>query len=197
MLAKTRFVVNAERSPQTYQWEGHGLNLRVSRGTAASFSIEALWSSKFKLPKKTELVSPVYWVLYDGKVEGPVGVELQHYSRIRRYEVGFAVCKVEKAEPPYQFELCEGQFSKVSSYGRLEVESSSTLLAVIMYRDTAYPEVPMFQARLYHHQQQQSTTDVYIVIVPKHEMSTKVRAVQKLLYSHTLLYVCSDVAAVL
>ena len=193
VLATTRFEVNAERRPQTYQWEGHGLSLHVSKGTSASFTIRAVWSSKFKLPKGTELVSPVYWVSCEGVVGGPVGVELQHSTRVGEkvrdlFALKFAVCKVEKAEPPYQFDLSEGQFSTVSSYGRLEVVSSSTLLAILWYKPWQSDIVPMFQARLYYHKQKQSTILVHFVIVPKHEMSTKVRAVQKLFYSQTLLY---------
>jgi len=184
VFAETRFEVSAERSPLTYQWEGHGLRLQLPEGATASFTIRAVWSSKFELPKGTELVSPVYWVSCEGEVGGPVGVELQHCARVREEGqwsgLSFAVFKVEKTEPPYQFELCEGQFNSRSSYGRLEVEFSSRLVAIIRWILGWGPEQPtsdpMFLAKLYYQQQQLSATTAHFVVVPQVDI-TKVGVV--------------------
>ena len=78
----TRFKANAEQFPLTYEWEGHGLKLKLPEGATANFSIRAVWSSKFELPKGTELVSPVYWVSCEEEVGGLVGVELQHCALV-------------------------------------------------------------------------------------------------------------------
>ena len=180
VFAETRFEVNNERSSLTYQWEGYGLWLQLPEGATASFTIRAVWSSRFELPEGTELVSPVYWVSYKGEVGGPVGVELQHCAHVReegqRSGLSFAVCKMENALPPYQFVQREGQFSRRSSYGRMEMAISSTLVAIV--RRVKQPTSdPMFLAKLYYkqqQQQQQSPTIAHTVMVPQLDMTTKV-----------------------
>lgn len=185
VYAETRFVVSAEKAPLTYRWEGNGLNLHVPEGTSASFSIKAVWSSDFELPEGTELVSPVYLVSCEGEVGGAVGVELQHCAQVNQEDqnsgLDFVVCKVEKEKPPYQFEVCRGQFSNASSFGRVEVKFSSKFLAIIRWiagwGPSQVPQAaPTFLAKLYYQQQQQqSNTTVHFVIVPKLDMLTKVK----------------------
>ena len=185
--AETKFLVRAEKAPLTYRWEGYGLNLYVPEGTTASFSIKAVWSNSFELPDGTELVSPVFLVSCERKVEGPVGVELQHCARVReegeKSGLSFVVCKVEKPKPPYQFELVEGQFSSSSNYGRVEVDFCSKIMAVTRQRGHS-PDL-MFQAKLYYQQVQQSKPVVHFVIVPKHDTSIKVGEVHNS-YVHAL-----------
>ena len=41
--------------------------------------------------------------------------------------LSFAICK---AEPPYLFELCEGQFRSRSSYGRMEMNCKKTSIGI-------------------------------------------------------------------
>ena len=110
VFGETRFEVNAKKSSRTYKWEGHGLRLQLPQGSNASFSVRVVWSSKFELPGGMELVSLVYWMSCEGEIEGRVGVELQHCARVRKEGqcsgLSFAVCNLEKAEPPYQFKLC-------------------------------------------------------------------------------------------
>ena len=181
VYAETRFEVSNERSPLSYQWEGHGLRLQLPEGTTARFHIKAVWSSKLELPVGTELVSPVYWVLCEGIVGGQVGVELQHCARVKEEGqhsgLSFAVCNVEKVEPPYQFKLCKGQFSSRSSYGKKELGLSSKFVAIVR-RVGENPEQPtaepIFQAKLYYEKQQLSSATVHIVIVPQLEITTKV-----------------------
>ena len=170
MIAQTTFELNAERSPLTYQWEGHGLKLQLPEGATASFNIRAVQSSKFELPKGTELVSMVYWVSCKGEVGGQVGVELQHCAMVgeigKRSGLRFAVCKMEEAEPPFQFELCEGHFSSRSSYGRLEVEFSDKSVAVVSDKSLAADH--MFLTKLYYQQQHQLlSTIAHFVMVPQ------------------------------
>ena len=180
VFAETKFEVNGERSSLTYQWEGYGLWLQLPERTTASFIIRAVWSSKFELPEGTELVSPVYWVSYKGEVGGLVGIELQHCARVRQEGEGsglsFAICSLEDSEPPYQFKQCEGQFSRRSSYGRMEVEISSALVAII--RRVKQPTSdPMFLAKLYYQQQQLSVATAHIVVVPLVDMAKTVGVV--------------------
>ena len=178
VFAETRFEVSAERSPLTYQWEGHGLRLQLPEETTASFSIRAVCSSRFELPEGTELVSPVYWVTCEGEVGGWVRVEVQHCARVRQEGqwsgLSFAVCKVEKAEPPYWFELHDGQFSSRSSYGRVEVKFSRSLVAIIRCIQRWGPQQPtadsMFLTKIYYHQQQLTTT-AHFVMMPQVDLS--------------------------
>ena len=182
VIAETRFEPSAKKSSLIYQWEGHGLRLQLPEGSACSFGIKAVQSSRFELPKGTELVSPVYLVSSEGEVGGAVGVELQHCARVKEEEqwsgLSFVVCKVEKAEPPYQFELCEGQFRSSSSYGKMELEFSTKLVAIVRILMGWGPTADfMFQAKLYYLKQQQSTTLLHFVIVPRLDISTKVNVV--------------------
>ena len=194
VFAETKFEVNAER--RTYQWEDHGLSLHVSKGTTASFTIRAVWSSKFVVPVNVDLVSPVYWVSCEEEIEDLVEVEMQHYALLgdqsQRTKLRFIMCTLENAKPPYTFQVLEGheQFSSVSSYGRQRVKLYNSLLAIVRIITPSQVPVPdpVFQARLYYQQEQQSTTVVHFVIVPKHEMSNEVKAIEKLFYLHTLLY---------
>ena len=184
VYAETRLEVSAERSFLNYQWKGHGLRIEFPEGTTASLHIKAVWSNSFKLPKGTELVSPVYWLSYEGKIGGLVGVELQHCAQVReerqRSGLSFAVCKVEKAEPPYQFELCKCHFSSRSTHGRMEMGISRVFVAIVRKVVEQSPEQPtadpMFLAKLYYEQQQLSATTAHIMIVPHLDMSTTVGA---------------------
>ena len=181
VYADTRFEISA---PMTFQWEGYGFRIQLPEVVSTSFTIKAVWSDKFELPEGTELVSPVYWVSCEKKVGRLVGVDLQHCARVReegqQSGLSFAVCKVEKAEPPYKFKLCEGRFSSRHNYGRTEVEISSTFLAIIRRVRSEGREQPtadpMFLAKLYYERQQLSTTTAHIMIVPQLDMSTTVGA---------------------
>ena len=179
--AETKFEVRAERSSLTYEWKNHGLRIRLPEQATASFHIKAVWSSRFELLEGTELVSPVYWVSYEGEVGGQVGVELQHCARVRaegqQSGLSFAVCKLEKAEPPFRFELCEGQFSSRSTYGRMEVGISRMLVAMVRRvkewgREQTTAD-PTFLAKVYYHQQQSRVT-AHIMMVPQLELTVKV-----------------------
>ena len=174
VFAETRFEVSDERSSLTYKWEGHGLRLQIPEGSTASFHIKVVWSNKFELPKGMELVSPVYWVSYEGKIGGQVVVELQHCARVREEGqssgLSFAVCNVEKEGPPYWFELCKGQFSNQSSYGKQEVEFSSKFMAIVRWTGQPTSD-PMFLAKIYYHQQQLSETTAHIVMVPRVDLT--------------------------
>ena len=180
--AKTTLEVSVERATQIYQWEGYGLSLHVPKGTKANFTLKAVSSKKFKLPEGTELVSAVYWVSCEGKVGGPVGIEMQHYARVR--QEGMCSClsfAISKPKLPYRFELCEGQFRSGSNYGRMEMSFSDLILTTVKRievemplafvkkllhwgRDTVTAD-PKFQAMLYYELLQQSTI-VHFVIVP-------------------------------
>ena len=169
----------AEISHSTYEWEDFGLRLHLPVRANASFSIKAVWSSRFELPKGTELVSPVYWVSHKGKAGGPVGVELQHCARVmqdgEKSGLSFIVCKVENAEPHYHFELCKGQFSSRSSFGSVELEFRSMLVAIVRSVMRKQPTSdPVFLAELYYQQNQLEYATLHIVVVPKLDISTKV-----------------------
>ena len=73
-----------------------------------------------------------------------VGVELHQCALVRaegqRSGLSFAVCKLEKAEPPYKFKLHEEEFSCRSSYGRLKMEFSHWLLAIVI---SCKPPIPL------------------------------------------------------
>ena len=182
--AETTLEVSVERAAQTYQWEGYGLSLHVPKGTKTYFNLKAVSSKKFELPEGTELVSAVYWVSCEGEVGGPVGVELQHCARVREggksSGMSFAVCR---AVPPYQFELCEGQFRSGSNYGRMEMGFSDWFLTTVRRIAVERPltfvrnllhlgpkqesAVAMFLAKLYYEQQQQlPSATAHFVILP-------------------------------
>ena len=109
-------------------------------------------------------MSPVYWVSCVKKVGSLVGVELQHCALV--WEEGqwsglsFAVCNVEKAEPPYQFELHGGQFSSRSSYERLEVKFSGRLEAIIRW--IIGSSDAMLFTKLYYQQQKESKSTAHV-----------------------------------
>ena len=164
---------------KTWKWEDFGIRLNLSFRAIANFSIKVVWSSRFELPKGTELVSPVYWVSHKGKVGGQVGVELQHCARVmqdgEKSGLSFIVCKVENAEPHYHFELCKGQFSSRSSFGSVELEFRSMFVAIVRSVMGKQPTSdPVFQAKVYYQQNQPEYTTVHIVVVPKLDISTKV-----------------------
>ena len=76
-------------------------------------------SSKFELPKGTELLSPIYWLYCEEGVEGSVEVELQHCALLEKdkcFKIGFVVCEVDKLDPPYQFKYHEAKFKSESGY---------------------------------------------------------------------------------
>lgn len=185
MYAETRLDVTAENSPLIYHWKGYGLTLQFPEETKASLRLKVVSSCNFELPEGTELVSPVYSVSCEGKVGGPVGVELQHCARAREEGqhsgLKFVVCK---AEPPYKFELVEGLFSSSSSYGRMEVKFSGKYMAVVRWI-LGWPDAEqstadlMFLAKLYYHQYQQSKATVHVVIVPKVDASNTVSEIYK------------------
>ena len=86
------------------------------------------------------------------------------------------MCKLEKAQLPYRFEVNEGHFSNKSSYGSLEVEFSSKLVTIVRWIKGWFLEQPtadaMFLAKLYYHQEKQSKATAHIVMVPLTDMWT-------------------------
>ena len=162
VVAETKFPFRGDKSAVVYTWDDYGLRLHVPEGSTADFRARIVHSTKFVLPKGTELVSPFYWISSKGKATGPVGVEIQRSAEDlveENYGLEFVVYKMENPELPYVFKEYSGQFSSNWSYGRIDVEFSDRFFAIKKF----FGLIPMFLAQLYYCRDQ---TEAHIVIVP-------------------------------
>ena len=151
VLAETNFQYSGD---QSHIWNGYGLKLHVKKGSTANFKARVVHSTKFLLPEETELVSPIFWVTSTGETSGPVTVEIQHCVDIKKDEglsdLGVAIYKVEKSEQTYRFSKADGHFSCNSSFGKIEMEFSGWLFALIITIKRMLGLEPKFQAKLYY-----------------------------------------------
>ena len=179
VFAETRFEMTGEKNISSlFEWKGHGLKLHLPARSTANFTLRAAWSSKFVLPKGMQLVSAVYWVSSRKEINhGSIEVELQHCCQINGSEdqIGFAVCKVNKEEPPYLFELYNGKLGSDPSYMKMEIEFCNRFLALVrnIVGLVFPPPSPMFFSKIYYYQTSKPAVIIaHIVTVPQVDIAS-------------------------
>lgn len=175
-----------------YEWKDHGMKMELPAGCTVKFKLKTVSSDKFDLPEETQQLSPVYWVESKGKVEGAVGVELQHSAEVtqegQKNGLRFAMCKVELGMSTRKFELEKGEFSH-GSYGKVKVNqfSIATWLVTIVRYNSATDLSPVFLANLYYQKMTKSIGMMNFIVVPRQDAWEKVTGKFKNLSLYALL----------
>ena len=149
------------RQAQIFHWIGYGLKLHIPEGALPAgldeckIFIKVGLSGQFEFPKKTSIVSAVYWLDSEPQCKFPqsLTLEIQHCAKSpQTSQLRIARCR--QNSPPYIFEVLEGgDFSSPSAYGCIQLHSFSLItqllsrlpgLAGILGEDIKY------RARLYY-----------------------------------------------
>lgn len=172
VLDKTVFPCTEEGAFK-FHWQGYGLRLYLPKETVGSVkkvTVEIVSATKFQLPANTELVSPVFWLEVEGKLDRPARLKLQHWGLVTREEqctsLSFVMCRATTAVV-HQFELCGGSFSSGSNYGQLEVMEFK-YYGIIRNLQSDDVVEPSYAAKVFY-----ESDDKLIgtfVVVPWHEM---------------------------
>ena len=128
--------VRVTNSAQSFYWSGYGFKLYIPEGSLPShvgrcvLHIFASLAGQYQFPVGLELVSAIFWVCADPpcQFKKKLTLEIQHCAEMTsstKLTFVRAVCTQESL--PYTFKKLEGcgSYSKLSSYGCLEVNQFS------------------------------------------------------------------------
>ena len=125
VLQKTVVIVTS--SSQSFHWEGYGLKLKVpaqslpSHINSCKITLMVSLSGLYQFPADTELVSPVFWLRCEPKVqfEIPLSLEIEHCAPLENYShLRMTKALRSQKDLPYLFNVIPGgKFSKHSSCG--------------------------------------------------------------------------------
>ena len=130
MVGETAFTVPTQGI--SFEWEGYGLKLHVPAHSLpggmeeCKIKIRASLSGQFQLPKDSDLLSPVFWILAPCKFTKPVTLEIQHCA-LREDEtvlshLSFVSALCSQRDLPYRFmQLFGGIFTTDSAYGSIQL----------------------------------------------------------------------------
>lgn len=191
VVAETRFLLKGRHS-QTFVWKGHGLKLSVPEGALlfdhTAVDIKAGLAGQFELPANTHLVSPVYWICCDETFQRPVMLEIQHCAAIQNDSEGsllhFVTARCSQSELPYKFKvLRNGTFSKLSSFGTIEVKQFS-LFGIVFDKPKLLlsPTPRTYFAKFFHFNLGTNVRRYEFVITWNHELCISVSS-EFVLYS--------------
>ena len=120
-------MVTVTNFSQSFHWEGYGLKLKVpaqslpSHINSCKITLMVSLSGLYQFPDNTELVSPVFWLRCEPKVqfEIPLSLEIEHCAPLENYShLRMTRALRSQNELPYLFKVIHGgKFSKHSSYG--------------------------------------------------------------------------------
>ena len=125
---------------QQITWEGFGLRLHIHEGSLpagmeqCTLNIKASLAGQYAFPENSRLVSAVFWLRCEPtcKFTKPVTVEIQHCAKsenVDNLKMKFVRAICSQRQLPYTFKALEGDFSKFSSYGVIQVTGFSALAA--------------------------------------------------------------------
>ena len=133
LVAETSVLVT--NSEKLFFWDKCGLNLYIPENSLpanlqqCSIHIKATVMGDYQLPQDTHLVSAVYWIECVPKCQfsRPLTLKIQHCARP---EGASKLCFVKASsmdhgEERVNFEIIPGDFPQRSSYGFIELDSSS------------------------------------------------------------------------
>ena len=116
--------------PQTLHWDDYGLKMYFPRDTLqhddnCEVAILALAGGNFHFPKGTELVSAVYAITFQKKINQRVGIDIEHCVALATErqitQLHFVATEKGDSQKENVFEFIEGgQFQIGSKYGYME-----------------------------------------------------------------------------
>ena len=143
-------------------WEEYGVKLHFPSYTSevyieGAISVLSVNDDHYKFPEGTEMISAVYDIVATKPFPVPVTVEIQHCIPLQneneasRLGMSFVTATSQEG-PPYIFqELCGGEFSPASPYGKIQVTHFSSPFALIIKWKLGRP-IPFF-AGIYYPQE--------------------------------------------
>ena len=144
MCGETVFEVPSDRLPQKLVWSGYGFNIEVPAGAlppgvTASVAVKAIMKGQFSLPKNSELISAIYWVLCSEVFLKDVAVNIQHCAVISNDEESkkfkFIIAKCSQ-DLPYKFVERAGVFNAYTQYATIQRKRFSIISATGPADDT-------------------------------------------------------------
>ena len=134
MVGEAEFTVSAEGG--SFQWEGYGLKLHVSKDSLSPgkaecrINIKVSLSGQFQLPEGSDLLSPVFWISAPCKFTKPVTLEIQHCALTEDETVlsklSFVSAICSQMDLPYRFTQVDGGvFTTNSTYGSIQLNHFS------------------------------------------------------------------------
>jgi len=126
-------------------WEEYGVKLQFFPCTSdvhieGTVSVLSIVDDHYKFPEGTELVSAVYDIVTNRPFPVPVIVEIQHCIPLQdeneasHLGMSFVIANSQEG-PPYIFrELCGGEFSPASPYGKIQLLHFCKLAQIIKWR---------------------------------------------------------------
>ena len=139
MLQEVSLHVRSSQ-PLSFNWEGYGLRLEVpaqslpSNIDSCTITIVTSLSGQYQFPADCELVSPVFWLRCEPRVEFqiPLVLEIQHCAPLdNSLQLSMVTAHCTQRDLPYIFEVLRGgTFTEKNKYGVIALKKFSAKAVV-------------------------------------------------------------------
>ncbi len=130
IAGRISYTIQGGSKAQSLNWEDYGLKMHFPQDTLqyddnCEVAILALAGGNFRFPKGTELVSAVYAISFQKKINQRVGVDMEHCVALetewQTTQLHFVATEKGNSQNEDVFDFIEGgQFQIGSKYGYLE-----------------------------------------------------------------------------
>ena len=125
---------------QKLKWAGYGFYMEVPNGAlppavTASVGVKVILTSQLKLPRNTQLISAIYCISFSKNFLKKVAINTQHFavmmSEKQCSKFRFIVTECSLKELPYDFQKCEGLFTKHTQFAAIKLKRCLTLCTLV------------------------------------------------------------------